>query len=194
VNLALIVELLSVLLISFGINMIPFASPSNLLIASSAALMVNSDPFSIGFLVALGATCAKLVHYTVSFFVGKHFGEKSKKRLEAAATKTKRWAPLAVFIAAATPIPDDPIIVPLGLMKYSPLKFGLSYFSGKLLIAIIGALLGGFSELLLSGFVSQITLAVISVILTIIVTVVLLKVDLSKIAEKVLKRFRRATP
>lgn len=110
-----LIELLSVLLISFGINMIPFASPSNLLIASNAALMVDSDPFSIGLFVALGATSAKLIHYAISFFAGKHMSEKTEKRLQTAATKTRRWAALAVFIASATPIPDDPVIVPLGL-------------------------------------------------------------------------------
>jgi len=185
---ALLVELLGVLLISFGINLIPFASPSNLLIASSAALMVDTDPFSIGILVALGATGAKLIHYAITFFVGKHVGERNKKRLERAAEKTRRWAALAVFIAAATPIPDDPVIIPLGLMKYNPAKFAVSYFAGKLLVTVIGAFLGGFGEQLLSGYVSQVVLAVISIVLTVAITVILLRIDLSQVAEKILKK------
>jgi membrane protein DedA with SNARE-associated domain len=185
---ALLIEFLGILLISFGINMIPFASPSNLLVASSAALLVDSDPFSIGVLIALGATSAKLIHYAISFFVGKHVGQKHKKRLETAAAKTRRWATLAVFIAAATPIPDDPVIIPLGLMKYSPAKFAGSFFAGKLLVTVIGAFLGGFGEQLLSGYVSQVVLAVISIVLTVAITVVLLKIDLAQIAEKTLKK------
>lgn len=183
---ALLVELLGVLLISFGINMIPFTSPSNLLIASSAALLVSSDPLSIGLLVALGATSAKLIHYTLSFFVGKHVSEKHRKRLETVATKTRRWAALAAFIAAATPIPDDPVIIPLGLIKYSPAKFGVFYFAGKLLITFIGALLGEFGEEFLGGYVSQAFLAIISIVLTIAITVVLLKIDLSQIVNRML--------
>jgi membrane protein YqaA with SNARE-associated domain len=185
---ALLIELLSILLVSFGVNMIPFASPSNLLVASSAALLVDSDPLSIGVLVALGATSAKLIHYAISFFVGKHVGEEHRKRLETAAAKTRRWAPLAVFIAAATPIPDDPVIIPLGLMKYSPAKFAISYFAGKLLVAVAGAFLGGVGEQLLSGYVSQVVLAINSIVLTIAIAVVLLKVDLSRIGEQVLKK------
>jgi membrane protein DedA with SNARE-associated domain len=187
-KMALVIELLGVLLVSFGINMVPFASPSNLLIASNAALLVNSDPLSIGVLVALGATSAKLIHYGISFFVGKHVGEKRRKRLETAAAKTRRWAALAVFIAAVTPIPDDPVIIPLGLMKYSPAKFAVFYFAGKLLVTVSGAFLGGFGEQLLSGYVSQAVLAVISIVLTIAITVVLLKIDLSQIAERILKK------
>jgi len=184
---ASLIELLGVLLVSFGINMIPFASPSNLLIASNAALLVNSDPLSLGVLVALGATCAKLIHYIISFFVGEHVGEERRKRLDTAAAKTKRWAFPAVFIAAATPIPDDPVIIPLGLMRYNPAKFTLAYFAGKLSIAFIGAFLGGFGDQLLSGYLSQGVLVIISIVLTIAITVVLLKVDLSRIAEQILK-------
>jgi membrane protein DedA with SNARE-associated domain len=187
-KMALLIELLGVLLVSFGITMIPFASPSNLLVASSAALLVDSDPLSIGVLVALGATSAKLIHYTISFFVGQHVGEKRRKRLEAAAAKTRRWAALAVFVAAVTPIPDDPVIIPLGLMKYSPARFAVFYFAGKALVTVIGAFLGGFGEQLLSGYVSQVVLAIISIALTITITVVLLKIDLSQITEKILKK------
>lgn len=186
--LTLIIGLLGVLFASFGINMIPFLSPSNLFIASDAALLVNSDPVIIGALVALGATCAKLVHYTVSFFVGKHVGEERRKRLTTAALKTKRWAFLTVFIVAATPIPDDPVVIPLALMKYSPVKFASAYFLGKLLIGITGALLVNFGGAFLSDYLSLGALIVISIVLTIIVTSVLLKVDLSNIEERILKR------
>jgi membrane protein YqaA with SNARE-associated domain len=185
-----LIELLGVLLVSFGLNMIPFAGPSNLLIASNAALLVNADPFSIGFLVALGSTSAKLIHYIISFFVGKHLGEERRKRLDLAATKMRRWAFLALFIAAATPIPDEPVIVPLGLMKYSPVKFASAFFAGKLLIGVFGAYLSGFGEHLLSGQLAQETLAISSIILTIAITIVLLKVDLSQIAERILRKLR----
>lgn len=187
----LLIELSGVLLISFCINMIPFASPSNLLIASSAALLVDSDPLGIGLVVALGATSAKLVHYTISFFVGKHLGEKRRKRLETAAAKTRRWAVLAIFVAAATPVPDDPVVIPLGLMKYSPAKFGVFYFAGKLLVTFIGAFLGGFGEEALSGYVSQAVLAIISIVLTVAVTIVLLKIDLSQIVNRILRKIGR---
>jgi membrane protein DedA with SNARE-associated domain len=187
-RMAILIELLSVMLISFGINLIPFASPSNLLIASNAALLVNTDPLSIGVLVALGATCAKLIHYAISFFIGKHVGEERRRRLDATASKTRRWAFLAVFIAAATPIPDDPVIIPLGLMKYNPGKFSLAYFSGKFCVASVGAFLGGLGEELLSGFMSQVVLVVISIVLTIVITVILLRVDVSGMAERILKK------
>jgi membrane protein DedA with SNARE-associated domain len=185
---ASIYELLGVLFGSFVANLIPFAGPSNLLIASTAALSVQSDPLTLGFLVALGAALAKGLHYIVTFFIGKHLGEKRRQRLDAEALKVKRWAFLLLYVAAATPIPDEPVVIPLGLMKYNIAKFFVAFFLGKISITIIGAYLGNWSESTLSSMISQEALIVISIILTIVVTIILLKVDVGKIAEKILKR------
>jgi membrane protein YqaA with SNARE-associated domain len=186
---ASIIEFISVLFSSFLINLIPFAGPSNLLLASNAALLVPSaDPFTLGFLVALGSAFAKGVHYIVSFFIGGHLSEKRKRRLEADKMKVRRWAILLLYIAAASPIPDEPIVIPLGLMKYSPAKFFLSYFLGKISITIIGAYLGDVTGTYFSTWLSQEAMVTISVILTIIITVILLKVDLGKLAQRILRR------
>ncbi len=181
-------ELLGVLLSSFLLNLIPFASPSNLLIASNAALLVNSDPFTIGFLVALGSASAKFIHYIVTFFIGGHLSEKQRKQLDAKWSRVRRWAFLALFVVAATPLPDEPVIIPLGLLKYNPAKFYIVYFLGKLIITILGAYLGRLSENLFASRMSQDALMIASIVLTVVVTIVLLKVDVGKIAERVLKR------
>jgi uncharacterized membrane protein YdjX (TVP38/TMEM64 family) len=191
-----IIELLVIWLTSFGFNLIPFAGPSNLFIASTAALSVGStDPVvlvTIGFLVALGAALAKSVHYLVTFYVGKHLKEQQRQRLDAEAAKIKHWAFFLLFAAAATPIPDEPVVIPLGLMKYSPVKFFTAYFLGKLSITILGAFLGVWTKNALSEFVSQETMVVLSIVLTIVITVILLKVDLGKLAKKILKRKTKA--
>jgi len=182
------IELIGVLIGSFLINLVPFAGPSNLFIASTAALTVQSDPFSLGFLVALGATLAKSVHYVVTFFIGKHIGEKRRERIDAETQKIKRWAFFLLFAAAASPIPDEPVVVPLGLMKYNPAKFFAAFFSGKIIITVIGASLGSWTGEVFSPFISQEVLAVISITLTIVLTILLLKVDTAKIIEKLFRR------
>jgi uncharacterized membrane protein YdjX (TVP38/TMEM64 family) len=188
VELTVLYELLGILLTSFVFNIIPFAGPSNLLIASNAAMIVKADPLIIGFLVALGSTSAKFIHYLVTFFIGGFIGEKRRERIDATGLKFKRWAFLALFVVAATPLPDEPVVVPLGLMKYNPAKFCLAFFAGKLLITVIGAYLGTLSQALLLPFISQEILIVASIVLTILVTIALLKIDVTKIAEKILKR------
>jgi uncharacterized membrane protein YdjX (TVP38/TMEM64 family) len=93
-----------------------------------------------------------------------------------------------LFLVAASPLPDEPVVIPLGLMKYSPAKFFLSYFLGKLTIAVAGAFIGQEASNLFSGWLSPEVIVVISIILTVIITIILLKVDLSKLAERFLKK------
>ena len=189
---ALIIEFVIIFLTAFGFNLIPFAGPSNLLIASTAAISLgNADASTlvlIGVSIALGAALAKGIHYMVTFFVSGHLSSKRQARLDADAAKIKRWAMPLLFLVAASPLPDEPVVIPLGLMKYSPAKFFLSYFLGKLTIAIAGAFIGQEASNLFSGWLSPEVIVVISIILTVVITIILLKVDLGKLSERFLKK------
>jgi membrane protein YqaA with SNARE-associated domain len=189
---ATLLELFFVFISSFGLNLIPFAGPSNLFIASNSVIILAvADPatlVAIGSLVALGATLAKGIYYLVTFFVSKHLSEKQCQRLNAKALKVKRWAFLLLFLAAATPIPDEPVVIPLGLLKYSPVKFSAAFFLGKLSITVIGAFLGSWAKSTFSEWLSQGPTIAISIVLTIVVTAILLKVDIGKLAERLMKR------
>ena len=189
------IELIVIFATSFGLNLIPFAGPSNLLIASTAAIgLANPDPatlFLVGLLIALGSALAKGIHYMVTFFVSGHLSQKRQERLHTDARKIHRWAFPLLFLAAASPIPDEPIVIPLGLMKYSPVKFFGAYFLGKLLITTAGVFLGSWAgETIESWFgltpdATFILSIVVSIILTIIITVILLKVDIDKLGREI---------
>ena len=189
-----IIEFLIVFLVSFGFNLIPFFGPSNLLIASTAAIgLVQPDLatlLTIGILVALGSTFAKGIQYLITFFVSKHLSEKRQAALNSDAKKIRKWAFFLLYISAASPIPDEPVVIPLGLMKYSPVKFFIAYLLGKLTITIPGAILGNEIGNAFSGWISTELMVVLSIILTIIVTVILFKVDFGKLAE----RFNKQKP
>ena len=187
-----VIEFVILFLTAFGFNLIPFAGPSNLLIASTAAIgMSGADAVTlvlVGIIIALAAALAKGIHYMITFFVSGHLSQKRQERLNADAVKVKRWAFWLLYIAAATPIPDEPVVIPLGLMKYSPVKFFTSYFLGKLTITVAGAFLGSFAGDLFSAWLSPTAMVIISIVLTIVITIILLKVDLGKLAEKYLKK------
>jgi membrane protein DedA with SNARE-associated domain len=188
-----LIELFFVLLTAFGFNLIPFAGPSNLLIASNAALLLGAtDPWilvAVGFLVAFGASFAKGLHYLITFFIGKRLKGKQRQRLDEDRAKLKRWAFWLLFIAAATPIPDEPVVIPLGLMKYNPGKFFMAFFLGKLSITVVGAFLGAWGGRTFSEWLSPEVTVVLSIVLTVVITVILLKVDVGKIAEKITKKY-----
>ena len=193
---ASIIEFIIIFLTGFGFNLIPFAGPSNLLIASTAAIGLGNADVStlviIGLLIALGAALAKGIHYMVTFFVSGHLSQKRQARLNADANKIRKWAFALLFLVAATPLPDEPVVIPLGLMKYSPVKFFSAYFLGKLTIAVAGAFIGQEANNLFSGWLSPEQMfagsIIFSIALTVVITVILLKVDLGKLAEKYLHR------
>ncbi len=125
------------------INMIPFLSPSNMVLAGVASLILPSLGWvQIGIIVATAATLAKTVHYVVVRGSRTVVSEERLKALEREEARVKRWGALALFIAAASPVPDDPLIVYVGLTKYSPFKFILIYFAGKVSVTLAGALIG----------------------------------------------------
>ena len=186
------IEFIITFAVALGLNLIPFLGPSNLLIASTAALtLVNPSPLTlitIGIIIALAASIAKGAYYIVTFFIRKHLNQNRQQRLDEEAKKIKPWAFILLYLAAATPIPDEPVVIPLGLIKYNPAKFFSAYFLGKATITIAGAFLGSWTEGLFSGWLSAEVMIIISIVLTVIVTLILFKVDLGKYFEKILKK------
>jgi len=180
-----------VFLLSLAINVIPFAGPSNLFIAGIAAMNMPSANFAaVGVLVALGASTAKLLHFYVAFFAGGMLKGSRRQRLDNYAKKLGRIGPLLLFLAAVTSIPDDPVVIPLGLMKYNPLKFLAIFFLGKVIITVLGAYLGLYTRLSLTGLFDSLTLTVLSIALTVIATIILVKVDLGKYLEPLIQRLK----
>ena len=188
-------QIFTILVSSFLLNIIPFAGPSNLFIAYNASIVaVDVDPFTIGVAVAFASASAKFIHYLITFFAGKYIGEQRRKKLDAESAKLKKWAMLTLFAVAATPLPDEPVIIPLGLLRYNPGKLFTAYFAGKLIIGVVGAFLGKLGYAMFKPWISNEVLMVISIIVTIVVTVVLLKVDVTKLAEKIFKREIKLMP
>ncbi|MBS7609601.1 VTT domain-containing protein [Candidatus Bathyarchaeota archaeon] len=168
--------LLGVFLVSVALNLIPFFGPSNTVLAAAiAAILRYTHPLAIAVSVALGASLAKTVHYYAAFLGRKFLSHERKIMLEEYGKKAPRWAPLALFMAAASPIPDEPIILPLGLMRYSPLKFFIAFFLGKTIATSLGAYLGRFASSALEPYLDITVTALASVALTIIVTFLLIR-------------------
>ncbi|MGE5556742.1 MAG: VTT domain-containing protein [Methanocella sp.] len=188
-------ELATVLLTSFGLGLIPFAGPSTIFIATNTVLVLGiTDPptlLLVAGLIALGSALAKSVHYLVTFYASKRLSASRQQRLNASGQKINRWGFLMLFAVASTPVPDDPVVIPLGLTKYSPYRFFVAYFSGKLIITTIGAFLGCWTGQRLSEWLTTEVTIASSLILTIIFTILLLKFDLNVMLEKITKRIKR---
>ena len=125
---------LGLTIVSFFGSLIPFVPiPSFVLLATMAA----GEQFDIHVLALNGAlttTAAKQIIFSVSYGGRKIISEKTKKRMRPFQKLVKRYGATAAFVAAATPIPDDIVYIPLGLAKYSPKKFFVATLSGKIVL------------------------------------------------------------
>jgi len=191
-----ILEAVLLLITSFGINIIPFFGPSNIFIASLAAISIDITSLSsvliIGILVSLGATMARIIHYKVTPVISRRFNEKRRATFEANASKINKYAFLWLCLTAATPLPEEPIVISLASMKYNIVKFATAFFLGKLAITTMSAFAGNtigntltnwISETFPAWFTPEIMVTIMSTFLAIIVTAILLKVDLSKLTR-----------
>ena len=115
-----------------------------------------------GLVVATAATLAKVIHYYVVRGSRVVLSEERLRSLESEKGRVEKWGALALFIAAASPVPDDPLIVYVGLTKYSTVKFITSYFSGKVTVTLAGAWIGGEIGSLFESF----PMVVASIVLT----------------------------
>jgi uncharacterized membrane protein YdjX (TVP38/TMEM64 family) len=179
-------DLLSVFVSACLLYLIPFLGPSTMLYAGAVAgICSDQSPALIGIAVAGGASVAKAVHYYVSYFARRALSPERISRLEGYCERWGRWKSVATFVSSATPIPDEPVLVSLALVSYSPVRFLLAYFLGKIVITIPGAYLGRSATRALLHLVGHVPAMIVSIVFTIIVTVVLLKVDLDKLWRKV---------
>ena len=159
-------------IICFIINMIPFLSPSNMVLAGAAMLLLPGfNPIIVGVIVAIAATIAKLIHFFVVRGSRVILSEERLQSLDAEKTRVEKWGALAVFIAAASPVPDDPLIIYVGLTKYNTVKFTISYFIGKVAVTIAGALIG-YS---VGGYFESMPIVLASIALTALITGFLFK-------------------
>jgi len=180
---------LGVFVSAFLLFLIPFFGPSTMLYAGAAAAISSDQPPAlIGVAVAGGASLAKVIHYYLSFFARRALSQESISRLEGYCEKWGRWKSVATFLSAATPIPDEPVLVSLALVDYSPVRFLVVYFLGKIVITVPGAYMGRSASRALWHLVGQVPATMASVIITIMVTVILLKVDLGKFWRKLIRR------
>ena len=103
-----------------------------------------------------------------------------------------KYGSLGAFIAALTPIPDDLVYIPLGLVKYSPWKFIVSTFLGKLIlneIIVWGSVYLGrpFIEKVISKNIDPIMVILVTVVSITILGLLIylsLKIDWEKVISK----------
>jgi len=125
---------LGLAIVSFFGSLIPFVPIPSFVLVATMAVGEQFDIHVLVLIAALTSTAAKQIIFYVSYGGRKIISEKTKKRMKPFQKLVKRYGGSAAFVAAATPIPDDLVYIPLGLAKYNPKRFFVATLLGKIVL------------------------------------------------------------
>ncbi len=179
-------------LVNFFGSLIPFVPLPGFLLLATMSVGNEYDLHVLALLSAITATVAKQMIFFVSFSGRRIMNEKTRKRMRPFERLVKKYGAAAAFVAAATPMPDDIIFVPLGLAKYNPKRFFIATLTGKIVLSYIIVLISHYVGLsFIEPFLENIDDAtpiyigviIFGAIMTVII-VLLLKLDWQRIMGK----------
>jgi membrane protein YqaA with SNARE-associated domain len=145
------------------------------------------DPLWIAVAAGAGAAIGEFSGYLIGMGGRRVISGRYKKRMEFLTKLFKKYGPVAIFVFALTPLPDDLLFIPLGVMRYSLLRAFVPALLGKFFSNLIIAYSGRLSlEIVKSIFgvegegTSLLIGTIIGIVLLVIVFIIMFKVDWEK--------------
>jgi len=138
---------LGLTIVSFFGSLIPFVPIPSFVLVATMAVGEQFDIHVLVIIAALTSTAAKQIIFYASYGGRKIISEKTKKRMMPFQKLVKRYGGSAAIVAAATPIPDDLVYIPLGLAKYNPKRFFVATLLGKFVLYYVIVLISHYMGL-----------------------------------------------
>jgi membrane protein DedA with SNARE-associated domain len=145
------------------------------------------EPLWIAVAAGAGAAIGEFSGYLLGIGGRKVISDKYKKRIDFLTKLFKKYGSIAIFVFALTPLPDDLLFIPLGVMRYSLLRAFVPAVIGKFFSNLIIAYSGRLSlEIVKSLFglegegTSLLVGTIIGIVLLVIVFIIMFKLDWEK--------------
>ncbi len=117
-------------------------------------------PLAMGVAAGIGAAVGEVTTYFLGWGVAESIGEDDDSRLSRWIRRYGLWA---VLLVAVTPLPDTPIVLLAGSNRLPFAKLFAVECLGKTALYSVGALVGGFVFVGLSGVVGGLTASILMV-------------------------------
>lgn len=188
-NLAVQYGYFGIFLVSFiGAVSIFFPVPYTVVIFALGNIF---EPLWIAVAAGIGSGVGEFSGYILGFGGRKAISEKYERKMEFLVKVFNKFGPIVIFLFALTPLPDDLLFIPLGVMRYSIKKSMAAAVAGKFFMNLIVAYSGRFTIQIIerlfgveSNWISALIGMIIAIVLLIIVFVIMFKVDWEKYLEK----------
>ncbi len=175
---------LGVFVISFiGSVSIVFPVPYTLVIFFLGGIL---DPLLVAIAGGVGAALGEFSGYALGYYGRKVVSEERRRKMDYMLRIFGKYGSATIFLFALTPLPDDLLFIPLGVMRYPFLKAFIPALLGKMLMTFILAYSGQqsieFIRTLFGG--SEWIGILITIILLIVVIVAIIRIDWEKVFDK----------
>jgi len=175
---------LGVFAVSFiGATSVIFPIPYTLVIFYLGTLRLF-DPILIGISGGAGSALGEFFGYLIGYYGRAALSEERRRKLSYVVRAFSRYGAFTIFVFALTPLPDDLLFIPLGMMKYPFIKAFIPSLAGKTLMCLILAYGGHLSIGLIRRFIGEeagYAGIIISTILLVALLIILVKVDWEKL-------------
>lgn len=166
----------------FGNFTIFFPVPFTITIYAFGATL---NPLLLGLVCGIGSTIGEFSAYLVGVGGRKVIEGRFEERLESAKRLIERYGATIIFIFALLPLPDDIILIPLGVLRYDLKKALGAMFLGKTIMLTFVAYAGRYSytfvkDIFESGGVFG---GVASVALLVVILVAMMKIDWTRFID-----------
>ncbi len=145
------------------------------------------DPWLLTISGGLGSAIGELGGYILGYYGRRIISEERQRKMDFLLKLFGKYSPVAIFIFALTPLPDDLLFIPLGILRYSLIRAFIPALLGKFLMVFILASLGKvYSEALIFLFGDENSWigGLITGVLLIIVIYTLYRVDWETVFDK----------
>jgi membrane protein YqaA with SNARE-associated domain len=180
------------LLITFWVcligNLLPVPTPYTFVVCFSSLpfLQINIyTPLIVGFTASLGCLVGEIGGYLIGRGAAEIISDDKLEKLknyQQYLIDHPKLAPILIFLFGFTPLNDDMITVPLGIIKYDAKKTILFIWLGKLGLMLIFAY-NMFNICQLIGGENWI-FSIVTLYFTVIIVYLMLKVDFTRLVKK----------
>jgi membrane protein YqaA with SNARE-associated domain len=169
-----------------GVLALSFAGASSVVIPIPYTVILLSiasafNPLFFAASVGAGSALGEIIGYALGYAGRTVVSTERRRQLDAVARIFQRFGAIAIFIFAFTPLPDDLLFIPLGLMRYSLIKALVACFLGKFCMALV---LVFFSGVLGETMALDWSATLLTSLALAAIVVLLLRVNWSELAKR----------
>lgn len=181
----------------FGVFLVSFIGAVSIIVPIPYTFVIlwlgmkgTMNPLLLAIAGGIGSAIGEFSGYALGYYGRTIISKKRQRKMNYMVRVLNRYGPVVIFLFALTPLPDDLLFIPLGIMRYTFIKAFIPCFLGKLLMCGILAFGGQLYYDILRSIFGEMTweiellTSIITAVALVLILVALFKIDWEKVLEK----------